>query len=83
MPDIYYILTMQHARKLQKKKGEVFSESIRKTESHKKEEKPGGSHEGQLAAVHISTTGYHLFCGFQLRLGGVEAFQEFFQRLLF
>ena len=57
MPDIYYILTMQHARKLQKKKGEVFSESIRKTESHKKEEKPGGSHEGQLAAVHISTTG--------------------------
>ena len=66
MPDIYYILTMRYARKLQKKKGEVFSESIRKTESHKKEEKPGGSHEGQLAAVHISTTGYHLFCGFHL-----------------
>ena len=36
MPDIYYILTIAICKKVTKKKGEVFSESIRKPKAIRK-----------------------------------------------
>lgn len=66
MPDIYYILTMRYARKLQKKEGEVFSESIRKTESHKKEESLAAAMRDNWQLYILVLPANHLFCGFQL-----------------